>query len=78
MESRVLGALSKVDEFLPIPLVRVQSGTSPENFRFLGRENQEYNEDLCQNDPQTSNKSEYFDQQIPSLCEVRPWPDTSQ
>ena len=49
--SRILGALSKLDEFLLNPQVRTPSGTVPETFRNTNVENQEPNEDRSQDDP---------------------------
>ena len=49
-ESRILGALLKLDEFLLSSQNRVQSGTAPETFRNYDREIQEYNEDRSRND----------------------------
>ena len=50
-ESRILGALSKLDEFLLKPLVRLQSGTIPGTAKSTDVENQEPNGDRSQNDP---------------------------
>ena len=50
-ESRILGALSKLDEFLLNPQIRAFSGTNRGTFRNTGVENQESNEDRSQNDP---------------------------
>ena len=49
-KSRILGALSKLDEFHLNSQVRMQSGTAPEHSWNYDRENQEY-EDRSQNDP---------------------------
>ena len=49
-ESRILGALSKLDEFLLNPLIRMHSGTVPGTFRNTNEENQEPNEDSSQDD----------------------------
>ena len=49
-KSRILGALSKLDEFRLNPQVRVHSGTAPETSRNPNRENQEPDEDRSQND----------------------------
>ena len=46
---RILGALSKLDDFFLNSQVRVQSGTAPESSRNHGRETHEYNEDRSQN-----------------------------
>ena len=50
-ESRILGALSKLDEFLLNPQVRTHSGTVPGTFRNTNLENQGTNEDDCLSDP---------------------------
>ena len=50
-ESRILGALSKLDEFLLNPQIRKHSGTVPGTFRNTIVENQESNEDRSQDDP---------------------------
>ena len=50
-ESRILGALSKLDEFLLNPHIRTHSGTVPGIFRNKNLENQEPNEDRSQDDP---------------------------
>ena len=50
-ESRILGALSKLDEFLVNPQIRTFSGTIPGTFRNADVENQEPSEDRSQNDP---------------------------
>ena len=47
-ESRILGALSKLDEFPLKPQIRVQSGTVSRLSRKTNRENQELNEDRSQ------------------------------
>ena len=49
-ESRILGALSKLDEFLLNPQVRTFSGTTPGTFQSNGVENQEPSGYRCQND----------------------------
>ena len=49
-ESRILGALSKLDEFLLNPQVRTHSGTVPGTFRNTNVENQRTNEDYSQSD----------------------------
>ena len=49
-ESRILGALSKLDEFLLNPQIRTHSGTVPGTFRNTNVENQETNEDDSQSD----------------------------
>ena len=50
-ESRILDALSKVDEFLLNPQIRMHSGTVPGTFRNTTMENQGTNEDDSQIDP---------------------------
>ena len=50
-KSRILGALSKLDEFLLTPEIRTHSGIIPETFRNTKVENQEPNEDRSQDDP---------------------------
>ena len=50
-ESRILGALSKLDEFLLNPQIRTHSGTVPGTFRNTNMENQRTNEDDSQSDP---------------------------
>ena len=50
-ESRILGALSKLDEFLLNPQIRTFSGTTPGTFRNTDVENQEPSGDRSQNDP---------------------------
>ena len=49
-ESRILGALSKLDEFLVNRQIRTHSGTVPESFRNTNVENQVLNEDRSQDD----------------------------
>ena len=49
-ESRILGALSKLDEFFFNPQIRTHSGTVPGTFRNTNVENQEPNEDHSQDD----------------------------
>ena len=51
-ESRILGALSKLDEFLLNQQIRTHSGTVPEPFRNTNVDNQGTNEDDSQSDPQ--------------------------
>ena len=62
-ESRILGALSKLDEFLLNPLLRTFSGIVPRTFRNTNVENQEPNEDRSQDDlhPEVG----------PSVCQSR-------
>ena len=50
-ESRILGSLSKLDEFLLNPQVRTHSETVPGTFRNTNVENQGTNEDDSQSDP---------------------------
>ena len=50
-ESRILGALSKLDEFLLNQQIRTHYGTVPETFRNTNVENQGTNEDDSQSDP---------------------------
>ena len=50
-ESRILGALSKLDEFPLKHQIRTHSGTVPETFRNTNVENQGTNEDDSQSDP---------------------------
>ena len=50
-ESRILGALSKLDEFLLNPQIRTHSETVPGTFRNTNVENQGTNEDDSQSDP---------------------------
>ena len=50
-ESHILGALSKLDDFLLNPQIRTHSGTVPGTFWNTNVENQEPNEDRSQDDP---------------------------
>ena len=50
-ESRILGALSNLDEFLLNQHTRTHSGTVPESFRNTNVDNQGMNEDDSQSDP---------------------------
>ena len=50
-ESRILGALSKWDEFFSNPQIRTHSETVPGTFRNTNVENQGTNEDDSQSDP---------------------------
>ena len=50
-ESRILGALFKVDEFLLNQQIRMHSGTVPETFRNTNADNHGTNEDNSMNDP---------------------------
>ena len=50
-ESRILGALSKLDEFLLNPQITTHSGTVPGTFRNTNVENRGTNEDDSQSDP---------------------------
>ena len=51
IESRFLGALSKLDEFLLNQQIRTHYGIVPETFRNTNVENQGTNEDDSQSDP---------------------------
>ena len=51
IESRILGALSKLDEFLLNPQITTHSETVPGTFRNTNVENQGTNEDDSQSDP---------------------------
>ena len=50
-ESRILGTLSKLDDFLLNPQIRKPSGTVPATFRNINVENQGTIEDDSQSDP---------------------------
>ena len=50
-ESRISGALSKLDEFLLNPQIRTHCGTVPRTHRNTNVENQGTNEDDSQSDP---------------------------
>ena len=50
-ESRILCALSKLDEFLLNPRIQMHSGTVPGTFRNTNVENQGANEEDSQSDP---------------------------
>ena len=50
-ESRILGALSKLNEFLLNPQIRTHSGIVPGTFRNTNVKNQGTNEDDSQSDP---------------------------
>ena len=50
-ESRILGTLSKLDEFLVNQQIRTHSGTVPGTFRNTNVENQGTNENESQSDP---------------------------
>ena len=50
-ESRILGALSKLDEFLSNQQIQTHSETVPGTFRNTNEENQGTNEDDSQRDP---------------------------
>ena len=80
-QSRILGALSKLDEFLLNQQIRTHSGTVPETFRNTNVDNQGTNEDDSQSDPhpeaglfrsQTTQNSgpEVGPYRIPQLFEV--------
>ena len=49
-ESRIFGALSKLDDFLLNSQIRTHSGTVPGTFRNINVENQDSNEDRSQDD----------------------------
>ena len=66
-ESRILGALSKIDEFLLNSQIRTHSGTFPGTFRNTNVKNQEPNEDRSQDDPHP--------EVGPSVCRSRPSTD---
>ena len=51
MENRILGALSRLDDFLKDPLIQSDSGTAPETSRNAYGTNQGTNEDDSQIDP---------------------------
>ena len=50
-ETRILGALSKIDEFLLNPQIRTHSGSVPVTFRNTNVENQGTNEDDSKSHP---------------------------
>ena len=60
-ESRILSALSKLDEFLLNPQIRTHSVTVPGTFRNTNLENQEPNEDRSHDDP--------YPEVGPSVCQ---------
>ena len=62
-ESRILGALSKLDEFLLNQQIRTHSETVPGTFRNTNMENQGTNEDDSQSDPHP--------EVGPSVCQPR-------
>ena len=62
-ESRIVGALSKLDEFLLNSQIRTHSRTVPGSFRNTNVENQEPNEDRSQDDPHP--------EVGPSVCQSR-------
>ena len=62
-ESRILGTLSKLDEFLLNQQIRTHSGTVPGTFRNTNVENQGTNEDGSQSDPHP--------EVGPSVCQSR-------
>ena len=62
-ECRILGALSKLDEFLLNQQIRTHSGTVPETFRNTNVDNQRTNEDDSQSDPHP--------EVGPSVCQSR-------
>ena len=62
-ESRILGVLSKLDEFLLNPQIWTHTGTVPGIFGNTNVENQEPNEDRSQDDPHPNVG--------PSVCQSR-------
>ena len=62
-QSRILGALSKLDEFLLNPQLRTHSGTVPGTIRNSNVKNQGTNEDDSQSDPHP--------EVGPSVCQPR-------
>ena len=62
-ESRILGALSKLDEFFLNPQILTHSGTVPGTFRNTNVKNQGKNEDDSQSDPHP--------EVGPSVCQSR-------
>ena len=50
-ENRILGALSRLDDFLMNPLIQCHSGNAPETSRTTFSTNQGTNEDVSQSDP---------------------------
>ena len=62
-ESRILGALSKLEEFLLNPQIRTHSGTVPGTFRNTDVVSQGTNEDDSQSDPHP--------EVGPSVCQSR-------
>ena len=62
-ESRILGTLSKLDEFLLNQQIRTHSGTVPGTFRNTNVESQGTNEDESQSDPHP--------EVGPSVCQSR-------
>ena len=74
-ESRILGALSKLDEFLLNPQIRTHSGTVPGTFRNTHVENQGTNEDDSQSDPHP--QASIFDSQTTQNSGPEVSPDNS-
>ena len=62
-ETLILGALSKLDQFLLNPQIRMQSGIVPGTSRNTNAENQEPNEERSQDDPHS--------EVGPSVCQSR-------
>ena len=62
-ETRILGGLFKLDEFVLNPQIRTHFGTVPGTFRNTNVENQEPNEDRSQDDPHP--------EVGPSVCQSR-------
>ena len=69
-ESRILGVLSKLDEFLLNPQIRTYSGIVPGTFQNTNLENREPNENRSQDDPHP--------EVGPSVCQSRHSIDSDQ
>ena len=63
-KARILGALSKLDEFLLSPQIRTHPGTVPGTSRKTNVEKQEPNGDRSQNDPHTEVESSVYSSHI--------------
>ena len=74
-ESRILGALSKLDEFLLNQQITTHSETVPGTFRNTNAENQGTNEDDSQNDPHP--EAGIFCGQNAQNSDLKDCPDTS-
>ena len=75
-ESRILGALSKLDEFLLNPQIRTHSGTVPGTFRNTNVENQERNEDRQSSHSIDSDRDETphtMTPRFPDKCALTPF-----